>query len=121
MVIVMKDTAEESDIAAVSEQLRLKGFDVHRVDGVNRTVLGAIGDKRDIDPREFEILPGVHEVFRISEPYKLASRTFHPENSIIKIGDIRFGDNEVVMIAGPCAIENISGSLKLLLSTSPSP
>ena len=94
MVIVMKDTAVESDIAAVSEQLRLKGFDVHRVDGVNRTVLGAIGDKRDVDPREFEILKGVHEVFRISEPYKLASRTFHPENSIIKIGDVRFGDND---------------------------
>ena len=106
MVIVMKDNATESMIQSVSEQLVGKGFQVHRVDGVNRTILGAIGDKRDVDVREFELAEGVHEVLRITEPYKLASRTFHPENTIVPVRDVAFGGDKITVIAGPCSVES---------------
>jgi len=106
MVVVMKDSATDSEIDSVAERLKSMGFDVHRVNGVNRTILGAIGDKRDVDPRTLELLQGVHEVIRISEPYKLASRTFHPENTIIRIGEVEIGGEAVVVMAGPCAVEN---------------
>jgi 3-deoxy-7-phosphoheptulonate synthase len=106
LVIVMKDNATESMIQSVSQQLQSKGFQVHRVDGVNRTILGAIGEKRDVDIREFELAEGVHEVLRITEPYKLASRTFHPENTIVTVRDVSFGGDKIVVIAGPCSIES---------------
>ena len=85
MVIVMKDDATDSQIEAVSEQLKSVGFRVHKIVGVNRTVIGAIGDKRTIDIREFELAEGVHEVLRITEPYKLASRILHPENTVVEV------------------------------------
>lgn len=106
MVIVMKDSAGEADIEAASAKLKEMGFEVHRVNGVNRTVLGAVGDKREVDPRLFELMEGVHEVLRISEPYKLASRTFHPENSVIRFGDVEIGGESVIIMAGPCAVED---------------
>lgn len=106
MVIVMKEGVAEVLIDAVSERIKACGYDVHRVDGVNRTILGAIGEKRNIDIREFEVMEGVHEVFRITEPYKLASRTLHPENSIIQVKDACFGGDLVSVMAGPCSVES---------------
>ena len=106
MVISMNDTATETEISAVSSKLEDRGFTVHRVNGVNRTILGAVGDKRDIDIREFQIMEGVHEVIRISEPYKLASRTFHQEDSVFRIGDVEVGGENVLIMAGPCSVES---------------
>ncbi|MBN2412153.1 3-deoxy-7-phosphoheptulonate synthase [candidate division KSB1 bacterium] len=106
MVIVMKDSATQVLIEAVSERLKSLGFDVHKVVGVNKTILGAIGDKRDIDLRQFEIMEGVQEVVRITEPYKLSGRTFHQDNTVVKVKDASFGDDEIHVIAGPCSIES---------------
>jgi 3-deoxy-7-phosphoheptulonate synthase len=106
VVIVMKDSATESMIQSVAERLEKFGFNVHMVVGVNRTILGAIGDKRSVEPREFEVMEGVHEVLRITEPYKLASRTFHPENTIIDVKGATFGGDQVSVIAGPCSVES---------------
>jgi len=102
----MKDTATAELIDAVSVRLRSLGFDVHKVVGVNKTILGAIGDKREVDLRQFEIMDGVQEVVRISEPYKLSSRTFHQDNTIVKIKDASFGSDEIHVIAGPCSVES---------------
>ena len=102
----MKDNATESMINAVSERLKSCGFQVHKVVGVTRTILGAIGDKRNIDIREFEVLEGVHEVLRITEPYKLASRTMHPDDTIITVKDIQIGGDQITIMAGPCSIES---------------
>jgi hypothetical protein len=82
------------------------GFDVHRSTGALRTVIGAVGGNRAGDPRLLEVLDGVQEVLRITEPYKLASRTFKPENSVVSIGDVRIGGDEVIVMAGPCSAEN---------------
>lgn len=106
MVIVMKEQASAAMIEAVEEQVERFGFKIHKSQGVHRTLIGAIGEKRDIDIREFELMDGVHEVIRITEPYKLASRTFQAENSVIRIKEASFGGNEINVIAGPCSIES---------------
>ncbi|MEK7728000.1 MAG: 3-deoxy-7-phosphoheptulonate synthase [candidate division KSB1 bacterium] len=105
MVVVMSEIATEEQIQkAIARLVELK-FDVHRSTGVNQTLLGAIGDKRNIDPRNFELLEGVHEVLRVSTPYKLASRAFHPENTVVKIRDVEIGGEATAVIAGPCSVE----------------
>lgn len=106
MVIVMRENATDEQIDKVSARLHEFGLDVHKVVGVQRTILGAIGDVSTVDRREFEIMDGVFEVHRISEPYKLAGRTFHADDTIIKVGDAVFGGDQVTVIAGPCSVES---------------
>ena len=105
MVIVMAERASEDQIQHVIATLVDKGFDVHRSTGALKTVLGAVGGKRGFDTRLIEVMDGVHEVLRITEPYKLASRTFKPEKTVVSIGDLRIGGDEVMVIAGPCSAE----------------
>jgi 3-deoxy-7-phosphoheptulonate synthase len=104
MVVVMQERASEEQIAKVVARLVELGMDVHRSTGVSRTVLGVVGQKRP-DPGLIEMMDGVHEVMRISEPYKLASRTFKPEGTVVTVGDARIGGDEVIMMAGPCSAE----------------
>src|SRR6185436_9649127 len=105
MVVVMQERANDEQIQRVIAQLVEMGFDVHRSTGALRTVIGAVGGNRQFDPRLLEVLDGVQEVLRITEPYKLASRTFRPENTVIAIGDLRIGGDEVIVMAGPCSAE----------------
>lgn len=105
MVVVMEERASEDQIQHVIATLVEKGFDVHRSTGALKTVLGAVGGHRGFDTRLIEVMDGVHEVLRITEPYKLASRTFKPENTVVSVGDVRIGGDEVVVIAGPCSAE----------------
>jgi 3-deoxy-7-phosphoheptulonate synthase len=106
MVVVMEERATEEQIQDVIAHLVEQGFDVHRSTGALRTVIGAVGGNREADPRLIEVLNGVHEVLRITEPYKLASRTFKPENTVMTIGDVRIGGDEVIVMAGPCSAES---------------
>jgi len=106
MVIVMHEDSPEEQIQAVIARLVDLNFDIHRSSGLRKTLLGAIGDTRNFDKRKLEILDGVAEVIRITAPYKLASRTFRPENSIIKINDVEIGGDEIVVMAGPCSVES---------------
>ncbi len=105
MVVVMQERATDEQVQHVIAQLIEMGFDIHRSSGALRTVIGAVGGHRQGDPRLIEVLDGVHEVIRITEPYKLASRTFRPENTVITIGDVRIGGDEVIVMAGPCSAE----------------
>jgi 3-deoxy-7-phosphoheptulonate synthase len=105
MVVVMKELATDEQIQGVIAQLTSMGFDVHRSTGALRTVLGAVGGQRQFDARLLEVLDGVQEVVRITEPYKLASRTFKPDNTVIVIDDVRIGGDEVIVMAGPCSAE----------------
>ncbi len=105
MVVVMRERASEAEIQAVIAQLTEMGFDVHRSTGASRTVIGAVGNGNG-DPQLLEVQPGVQEVLRISEPYKLAGRTFKPENTVVVVGDVRIGGDEVVVMAGPCSAES---------------
>jgi 3-deoxy-7-phosphoheptulonate synthase len=103
----MQEGVTEEQIQRVIDRLVSMGFDVHRSTGVKHTVLGAVGAPVDFDPRDLELLEGVREVVRITQPYKLASRAFRPEGSVIEIGKgVRVGGPEVVVAAGPCAVES---------------
>src|SRR2546426_6847544 len=83
MVIVMQEGASDEQIQRVIDRLVAMGFDIHRSTGATHTVLGAVGIKTDFDPRDIELLDGVREVVRITQPYKLASRHFRPEGTIV--------------------------------------
>lgn len=106
MVVVMRRGAREEEIQGAGQKLESLGFQVHRVDGVNQTILGAIGDKRGLDPRQLEVLPGVQEVVKITQPYKLASRQFKLEKTTISLDGAEIGGEELVLMAGPCSVES---------------
>jgi len=106
VVIVLEKNANDKQIENVIKHLEDFGFAVHKSTGVEQIVLGAIGVKPDFDIRKVKILDGVSEVYRITEPFKLASRTFQKEDTVIKINDVSIGSNEVIMMAGPCSVEN---------------
>lgn len=106
MVVILETGVSEKQIEDIIRVLHEHGFDVHRSTGVQQTVLGAVGVHPEFDHRQIEVLPGVAEVVRVTEPFKLASRAFKREGSIIEVGDMKIGGNEVAVIAGPCSIEN---------------
>jgi 3-deoxy-7-phosphoheptulonate synthase len=106
MVIVMQKHATDSSIEHVVAELSSRGFDVHRSTGADQTVLGVVGEVATIDPREFELFEGVQEVVRVSEPYKLTSRSFKRENTIVTARGVEIGGDQVVIMAGPCTIES---------------
>jgi 3-deoxy-7-phosphoheptulonate synthase len=106
MLVVMQEGAEEAHIQKVIDRLVSMGFIVHRSSGMMHTVLGGVGPVGDVDPIEFEVLPGVKECHRIVSPYKLASRHFKPAGTRIKIGDVEIGGDSVVVMAGPCSVES---------------
>jgi len=106
MVVVMQERASDEQVQKVIAKLIEMGFDVHRSTGALKVVLGAVGGARQFDTRLIEVLDGVQEVHRITEPYKLASRTFKQDNTVIALGDLRIGGDEVIVIAGPCSAES---------------
>jgi 3-deoxy-7-phosphoheptulonate synthase len=107
MVVVMQADASDEQIQKVIDRLVSIGFDVHRSTGESHTVLGAVGVHPSFDTRDVELLDGVREVVRITQPYKLASRAFRPAGTIVEVGkDVRIGGTEVIVAAGPCAVEN---------------
>ena len=120
MVVVMQEGATEEQIQRAISKLMDMGFDIHRSTGANHTVLGAVGAKRDFDTRDIELVEGVEEVLRISAPYKLASRAFRPEGSIVYFGPgVAVGGKQVVVMAGPCSVESAEqiDTIASLLST----
>jgi 3-deoxy-7-phosphoheptulonate synthase len=106
MLVVMQEGAEEAQTQKVIDRLVSMGFIVHRSSGMVHTVLGGVGPVGDVDPIEFEVMPGVKECHRIVSPYKLASRHFKPAGTTIRIGGIEIGGDQVVVMAGPCSVES---------------
>jgi 3-deoxy-7-phosphoheptulonate synthase len=107
MVVVMEEGATEDQIQHVIDRLMKMGFDAHRSTGARQTVIGAVGAKIDFDTRIIELIDGVEEVVRITAPYKLASRHFRPEGSVIELGKgVSVGGKRVCVMAGPCSIES---------------
>ena len=105
MLVVMQAGATEPQVQNVINRLVDMGFTVHRSTGVMHTVLGGVGPMEDFDPAEFEVMDGVKECHRIVSPYKLASRTFRPAGTVVKVRDVEIGGNDVVVMAGPCSVE----------------
>ncbi len=106
MVIILKNNATQENIDNIKNHLIDFGFQVHESKGVQKTILGAIGVQPDFDTRKIRILEGVADVYRITAPFKLASRDFKEENTIIKIKDVEIGGSKLVLMSGPCSIES---------------
>jgi 3-deoxy-7-phosphoheptulonate synthase len=108
MMIIMKANATPQQVEHVIEHVKAAGLNVHLSQGVEATIIGAIGETHNIPTERFEGLDGVDLVQRITQPYKLASRQFHPENSILSLDGFTVGGDEIVVIAGPCSVESRS-------------
>ena len=107
MIIICKANATEEQILSIQQKVREIGLDVHRSDGAEFTVIGIVGDIHRLDSGMIQTMPGIREIVRVSSPYKLASREFHPEDSIVRVGEnCQIGSTDVAVMAGPCAVEN---------------
>ena len=106
MIVVLEKNIKEEQLKNIIRHLEDSGFKVHQSSGEERTILGAIGVQPNFDTRKIKILEGVEEVYRITDPFKIASRSFKSQDTLIKVGDIQIGANEVIVIAGPCSVES---------------
>ncbi len=106
MIIIMKMQAEEKDVEAVITRVEKAGFRSHISKGEERTIIGIIGDERQLDQGAIGRMDGVDRVVPVLRPFKLASRDFQPEDSKISINGHVFGDNKVIVMAGPCSVES---------------
>lgn len=112
MLIIMKPNASPQQIENVIAKIKEEGLAAHLSQGIETTLIGAIGETHDIPMDVFEVLDGVDMVKRITQPFKLASRQFHPENSVFPIDGFSVGGNEIAIIAGPCSVESRSQILE---------
>lgn len=107
MLIVMSSDATDDDVQGVLARLRSENLDGHLSRGHHQTVIGAVGEVIDPDIRSaMSRMSGVEEVIAISRPYKLTGRDFHPIDTVIEVGGVKIGDGSMVVMAGPCSIEN---------------
>jgi 3-deoxy-7-phosphoheptulonate synthase len=106
MIIIMRKDATREQVTAVSTEVERLGFKAHLSVGEERTIIGVIGDERSLAESPIEILPGVERTVPILQPFKLASRDFKQQDTIVDIDGVSLGGNEVMMIAGPCSIES---------------
>jgi 3-deoxy-7-phosphoheptulonate synthase len=107
MIVAMQEKATEEQIDAVIDAMVDAGVGVHRTTGASQTILAGVGPTASVDLSKFELLPGVLHVHRISSPYKLAGRGFRPEGTVVEFRNgVKVGDHRVVVMAGPCSIEN---------------
>lgn len=106
MIIVLKPHATQEEIDHVLEKIESFGLTPHISRGVERTIIGIIGDERIIQEKPLEALPGVEQVLPVLKPYKLASREFNPQGSVIEVSGVTVGGRRVVVMAGPCAVES---------------
>jgi 3-deoxy-7-phosphoheptulonate synthase len=113
MLIVMGRSATEEDVGRVVKAAERLGLKAHPIPGAQRTAVGITGNRGTVGPAAFEGLPGVLEVIPVSHPYKLVSREFHPEDTIVSIGGVPVGGTRVVVIAGPCAVESREQTLTI--------
>lgn len=105
MIIIMKRSARKEDIDHVIQIIESNGLDVHLSTGKEVTLIGVIGDKTKLQNQNLEIAQGVDKIVPVTESYKLANRKFHPQNSIVKVGNVSIGGDELIIMSGPCAVE----------------
>ncbi len=106
MIIVFKPKTTDEDVQKIVGQVEAKGLSTHLVVGEGVTICGVIGDTTKVDSKQIEVAPMVDKVMHVGEPYKLANRAFHPEDSIIDVGGVKIGGDHLALIAGPCSVES---------------
>ena len=113
MLIVMDRSATPADVDRVVETAGRMGLKAHPIPGEQRTAVGITGNRGTVEPTAFEDLPGVLEVIKVSHPYKLVSREFHPDDTIVSIGGVPVGGARLAIIAGPCAVESLEQTVTI--------
>ena len=113
MLVVMRQDAQAAEIEGVVRAIEARGFKAHPIPGAQRTAIGMTGNKGALEAPAFESLPGVLEVIRVSHAYKLVSREVKPEPTVVDIGGVRIGGAELVIVAGPCAVESLEQTLEV--------
>jgi len=106
MIVVMKVGSNQDEISGVKKRIEVAGLKAHISEGVEHTVIGVLGQVFPELRDTLELLPGVEQVIPVSKPYKLASREFHPQDTIVELNGVAIGGNEIVVMAGPCAVES---------------
>ena len=106
MIIIMKPNVSEEAVEKVTHEIESKGLTVHLSKGSQVTIVGVVGDKSLLGDVNFELSEGVEKVVAVTESYKLANKKFHPEDSIVRVGNTTIGPGTLTIMAGPCAIEN---------------
>src|SRR5437016_1742757 len=118
MIIVLRPQTTDEQLNHVLERIKELGFKAHLSRGELRTIIGVIGDENKLHAEPLAAIPGVEQVLPILKPFKLASREFHADESVITVGKVKIGGGSLAMIAGPCAIEgeqildDIAGKVK---------
>ena len=105
-IIVFKPRATENDVSRIIAKVEKMGLKTHLSKGEMSTIVGLVGDTTRVDPKQFEVDECVERIMKVSEPYKLANRAFHPEDSIIDVSGVKVGGNNLTLIAGPCSVES---------------
>ena len=113
MIIVLKPRATKDDLSRVEQLIKRKGLDTHVVEGAEMTIIGCIGDTTQVDPKLFEVDKAVDKVMHVQEPYKLANRAFHPEDSVVDVSGVKVGGGHLALIAGPCSVESFDQVLEI--------
>lgn len=112
MLIVMDHNASAEQVRAVQQAVEAMGLQAAPIPGRERTAIGVLGNQGYVDDTAIRNLPGVRECIHVSKPYKLVSRDFHPESTVVEVGAVKFGDGHPpVIIAGPCSIESLEQML----------
>lgn len=106
MIIVMKPKAKENSIQTILELIRSNGLEAHLSDGKEVTIIGVIGDKSKLQNQNLEIFEDVDKIVEVTESYKLSNKKFHPEPSVIQVGNVSIGGDQLVIMSGPCAVES---------------
>ncbi|MBB5334901.1 3-deoxy-7-phosphoheptulonate synthase [Pectinatus brassicae] len=112
MIVIMNPDANNVEIENVVKAIENVGLTAQIMEGTEQKIVGMIGDKRNIDPLALEALPGVDHTVAISKSYKLASREFHPQSSVVDVDGVKIGDGNLVVMAGPCAVESLEQLLE---------
>ncbi len=106
MVILLEKEIKKEQVEKIEKKLDSYGLKVHKSTGSDHTIIGVIGDTSKLDVRDFQILPGVADAYRVSAPYKLVSREFKQNDTVIEINNVKIGGDEAIIIAGPCSVES---------------
>ena len=106
MIIVFKQNAKENEVKRVLDKVEKLGLKTHISQGEETLIVGLVGDTTRVDPKRIEVEESVERIMKVSEPYKLANRAFHPEDSVIDVAGIPVGGKALTLIAGPCSVES---------------
>ena len=119
MILVLKTGTTEERISEISS-LIAKKFDVSAqpIFGSEATIIGLVGDTSLIPLEELEVIPEVDKLLKVQEPFKRANRKFHPDNTIVEVGEVKVGTDKIVICAGPCAVESESQIMSIAESVS---